>query len=154
MRQFNLKIVFLLLATLLLSTACHDDLLNQPSSVDLPSYYYWKTVDDAEYVLNGAKADVRGLFDRDYYFDGMGEYLRVRGNTISSNAATMVGGVAYRGFYQLDPISYGYSFSNMYTYCYAGIHRANYVIEGVENMLETIDNPTIRKDLERVVGEA
>ncbi|MDR1335403.1 MAG: RagB/SusD family nutrient uptake outer membrane protein [Tannerella sp.] len=135
-------------------TSCIDDLLTQPDRVNLSDYYFWKTTADAEYALNGAIADIRGLFDRDYYFDGVGEYFRVRGNTLSSNKEVLMQGVAYRGFYNLNPTNFAGSFNKMYEYCYGGVNRANYVIDGVERMLEQEMSATMRASLEAVVGEA
>jgi hypothetical protein len=148
------KIVFFLIGVIFLFTSCHDDLLNQPASDQLSAYYFWETTSDAEYALNGAAGDIRYLFNRDYYFDGMGEYLKVRGNTLSSNAADLHGGLAYRGFYELRPIGYGYSFDKMYEMCFGGVNRANYVIDGVEQMVEKETNPSTKQELEAILGEA
>jgi hypothetical protein len=42
----------------------------------------------------------------------------------------------------------------MYQYCYGGINRVNYVIDGVEKMLEKETNPDTRASLECIIGEA
>ncbi|MDR3217530.1 MAG: RagB/SusD family nutrient uptake outer membrane protein [Dysgonamonadaceae bacterium] len=153
MKQFISNII-LFIGVLFILSSCRDDLLNQPSRNELPASAFWKTTNDAEYALNGAIGDIRYLFNRDYYLDGTGEYLYVRGNTLSSNRADLQGGVAFRGFYDLRPIGYGAQFDNMYRYCYGGINRANYVIEGVERMVEAEENPTIKANLESIIGEA
>ena len=127
-------------AILLSCMACHDDLLNQPTREHLSSSTFWQTTNDAEYALNGAVADIRYLFDRDYYLDAMGEYVYVRGNVLQGTASntsedpseSLRKGAAYDGFYELNPSGYGNSFSNMYRYCYGGINRCNYVIEGIQ----------------------
>jgi hypothetical protein len=154
MKQFILKISLFFVGTIFIFSSCREDLLDQPSRSELPASNFWTTLSDAEYALNGLTADVRYLFNRDYYLDGMGEFLKVRGTTLSSNAATLVGGVAYRGFYELNPIGYGSSFDKMFEHCYGGINRANYVIDGVEKMLAKEDNPTSQKNLETIIGEA
>jgi hypothetical protein len=149
-----------LIVILTLFSACRDDLLDQPSRDELSSSLFWKTINDAEYALDGAIADIRYLFSRDYYLDGMGEYVNVRGcyfqgTSSNENASTALQrGAAYDGFYELNPQGYGSSFSNMYRYCYGGINRCNYVIEGIEKMLEKEDSEANVRQLEAFIGEA
>ena len=105
-------------ALAVLFSSCAD-FLNQPSRVDLPSSAFWQDVDDAEYALNGAVADIRYLFDRDYYLDAMGEYVNVSGNVLQRTAGedpseSLKNGAAYDGFYELYPTGYGGQFSTMY----------------------------------------
>lgn len=152
MKNNIIKFIFLCAGTFLW-VSCHDDLLNQPSRVYLPASQFWKTIDDAEYALNGAVADIRYLFDRDYFLDAMGEYVDVNGAHMQS-ATTLKDGVAYGGFYELYPVGYGYSFSKMYEYCYGGVNRCNYVIEGLENMLANESNADNQKKLTEFIGEA
>jgi hypothetical protein len=154
MKHIIQKTGFFFMAMAALFASCADDLLTQPDRVNLSDYYFWETTADAEYALNGAIADIRGLFDRDYYFDGMGEYLRVRGNTLSGNKETLIQGVAYRGFYNMDAYRFGSSFGNMFRYGFGGINRANYVIDGVERMLQEEISATERASLESIVAEA
>lgn len=149
-------------AILLSCMACHDDLLNQPTREHLSSSTFWQTTNDAEYALNGAVADIRYLFDRDYYLDAMGEYVYVRGNVLQGTASntsedpseSLRKGAAYDGFYELNPSGYGNSFSNMYRYCYGGINRCNYVIEGIQNMIARETNQGDISLLESYIGEA
>lgn len=153
MKQYIYKTgLFCLMALCLIS--CRDDLLNQPSTNELPTTSFWKTVEDAEYALNGAIGDIRYLFSRDYYFDGMGDNVRVRGNVLNTNTEGFRGGWAYVGPYAINPVGYGTQFDNMFTYCYGGINRANYVIDGVEKMIEHETNDTYKKQLEAILGEA
>ncbi|MDR1682039.1 MAG: RagB/SusD family nutrient uptake outer membrane protein [Candidatus Symbiothrix sp.] len=152
--KLTIKIIFFLAGCFSLLTACRDDLLNQPSTGELVATEFWKTTADAEYALNGLKSDARWLFNRDYFLDGMGEYLKVRGCAMSSNGAHLRGGIAYRGFYELQPSGYGSSFNNMFEYCYGGISRANYVVDGLEKMLPTLSNQQVIKDVEAMMGEA
>jgi hypothetical protein len=144
-----------------LFSSCHDDLLNQPSREKLSAYIFWETVDDAEYALNGTVADIRYIFSRDYYLDGMGEFLNVSGcymqGTASgdkTNSEKLRAGAAYDGFYELNPSGYGGQFSNMYRYCYGGINRCNYVIDGIEKMIKKENDKVNIKQLEELIAEA
>ncbi|MDR0412479.1 MAG: RagB/SusD family nutrient uptake outer membrane protein [Dysgonamonadaceae bacterium] len=150
----------LIFAAAVILISCHDDLLNQPSRDELSSSEFWETTADAQYALDGAIADIRYLFSRDYYLDAMGEYVNVRGcyfqgTASNENASTALQrGAAYDGFYELWPFGYGYTFSNMYRYCYGGINRCNYVIDGLQKMLEKEDAEINIKQLEAFIGEA
>jgi hypothetical protein len=135
---------------LLSTTSCVRDLLNQDPTTELAATAFWKTEADATYALYGAYADIRPLFDRDYYFDGMGEYVRVRGtSTVSDNLRN---GDAYNGG-SYGPGGYGSSFDKMYRYLFGGINRANYVIDNVEKMLPDA-SPGSLPNLETIIGEA
>jgi hypothetical protein len=98
----------------------------------------------------GAYADVRPLFDRDYYLDGQSEYLRVRGT--STTSGNLQKGDAYNGG-NYNPSGYAGSFDKYYRYLYGGVNRANYVIENVEKMLPNASADSKAK-LETVIGEA
>ena len=71
----------------------------------IPSSAFWQDVNDAEYALNGAVADIRYLFDRDCYLEAMGEYVNVSGNVLQNTAnnedpsEALRNGAAYDGFY-------------------------------------------------------
>jgi hypothetical protein len=155
----KIKVLFILSMAAMISS-CHDDLLYQPSRDELSSSEFWKTVDDAQYALDGVIADARYLFNRDHYLDGMGEYVNVRGCYFQGTASNenpstaLKNGGAYDGFYELWPFNGGSSFSNMYRYCYGSVNRCNYVIDGIEKMLpnESIE-ANVRK-LEAFIGEA
>jgi starch-binding outer membrane protein, SusD/RagB family len=139
-------------------SACTDDLLNQIPTTELGASEFWKTEKDATDALMGAYAHVRGLFDRDYYFDGQGEYVRNRaGDGILSNSINNVtrGGAAYYGGnYFPDPAwGYGRSFDRYYRFSYGGVHRVNYVIENTERMLANAAPGSV-EILETVIGEA
>lgn len=160
MKKHNFKIIFFLTGILVMLGSCRDDLLDRPSSTELTSNLFWKTVDDAEYALNGAVADIRYLFSRDYYLDAKGEFVNVSGCNLqgTSGRATptesVKAGGAYDGFFELNPAGYGYSFSNMYRFCYGGINRCNYVIDGVEKMIDAENNPEKVSRLEAILAEA
>ncbi|MDR3251365.1 MAG: RagB/SusD family nutrient uptake outer membrane protein, partial [Tannerella sp.] len=142
--------VCIMVAGLLFTTSCVRDLLNQEPTDDLPASAFWKTEADATYALQGAYADIRPLYDRDYYFDGQSEYVRVRGNSTTDGNLRL--GDAYNGG-SYGPGGYASGFDKMYRYLYGGISRANYVIDNVEKMLASA-NPTSLASLETIIGEA
>jgi hypothetical protein len=142
------------ISSMLLLSSCREDLLTQLSTTELSSDLFWKTEDDATYALNGAYYEVRRLFDRDYMFDGQGEYLRFR-SSAADNQTTIPRAYAYKsGTYSNPTSTSGSSHSNYFTYSYAGINRANYVIQNVETMVEQATNPATKQSLEAIVGEA
>jgi starch-binding outer membrane protein, SusD/RagB family len=146
----SLRYIPVLAGLMLCQTSCQDDLLEQVPTTELASSAFWKTEDDATYALHGAYAAVRPVFDRDYYFDGHGEYTRVRGTSTSSGNLRL--GDAYNGG-DYNPSGYGDNFDKMYRYLYGGVHRTNYVIENVEKMLPAA-SPASREKLEAIIGEA
>jgi len=151
MKKITSIISGLALAGLLLGAgSCTSDLLEQEPTTELGANAFWKTEDDATFALQGAYASVRPLFDRDYYLDGHGEYVRTRG--ISSTSGNLRLGDAYHeGNY--NPSGYAGSFDKMYRYLYGGVNRTNYVIENVNRMLLTAKPESVPK-LEAIVGEA
>ena len=157
--QCNEVVIFIVVSVAGLFSSCAD-FLNQPSRVDLPSSAFWQDVNDAEYALNGAVADIRYLFDRDYYLEAMGEYVNVSGNVLQNTAnnedpsEALKNGAAYDGFYELYPSGYGGKFANMYRYCYGGINRCNYVIDGIQKMIAQGQTEADEKKLNEFIGEA
>lgn len=140
-----------LVALMFSVSSCKDDLLELVPPSELATTEFWQTEDDALYALHGAYAAVRPVFDRDYYFDGHGEYVRVRGNS-SSTSGTLRLGAAYT-YGNFKPMGYGSSFNDMYKFLYGAVNRTNYVIENVERMLPSA-HPTSVPNLERIIGEA
>ncbi|MDR1221467.1 MAG: RagB/SusD family nutrient uptake outer membrane protein [Tannerella sp.] len=139
--------------SLFLLSSCRDNLLTQLSTTELASDLFWNTEEDATYALNGAYAQIRGLFDRDYMFDGQGEFLRFRSSAAANQSTDNA--IAYRGGTYTNPGSAsGSSYNNYFQYSYAGINRANYVIDNVTKMLENVTTETGRKSLEAIIGEA
>lgn len=130
--------------------SCTKDLLKQDPTVDMGSASFWKTETDATTALMGAYSSIRPLFDRDYYLDGQGEYVRVRGTSTTADNLRL--GDAYNGG-TFTPSGYGSSFDKMYRYLYGGVNRTNYVIENVSKMLPTA-SPTSKTNLESIIGEA
>jgi hypothetical protein len=139
-------------------TSCNDGVLDQESTSEVPYSEFWKTDKDATYALMGCYNFVRGLFDRDYYFDGHSDMLRVRdgGGTMSTSAGNIAKGGAYQGgLYFPDPMwGFGARNDNYFKFCYGGVNRTNYVIENVKLMLDKASSESSRKELERVIGEA
>jgi len=152
MKKTISKLIFLTVVTGLVFVAgsCKDDLLYQEPTTELAANAFWKTEDDALIGLYGAYADVRPLFDRDYYLSGHGEYTRVRGT--SATNGNLQRGDAYQGA-NYNPSGYGAGFDKYYRYLYGGVNRTNYVIENVNRLLETA-SPSSVPGLEAIVGEA
>lgn len=138
------------LISLMATTSCVNDLLNQEPTTELGANAFWKTEADATYALMGAYADIRPLFDRDYYLDGHGEYIRTRG-TSAVDGNLQKGGAYHNGNY--NPSGYGAGFDKMYRYLYGGVNRANYVIDNVNLMLQTAAPGSVA-NLETIIGEA
>ncbi|MBT1703777.1 RagB/SusD family nutrient uptake outer membrane protein [Chryseosolibacter indicus] len=148
---FNIG-VFATLSTLMLFPAsCSEDLLDQKPTTEPLVEVFWKNENDAAAALMGAYSSVRPLFDRDYYFDGHGEYTRVRG-TSATDGNLRLGDAYHNGNY--NPSGYGSSFDKYFRYLYGGVNRTNYVIENTRKLLTTTSNAEVRKRLETIVGEA
>ena len=146
----KILVVSLIAGLTLFNGACTKDLLDQVPTTDLGAEQFWQTEADATTALMGAYAAVRPLFDRDYYFDGQGEYVRTRGTSTTSGNLRL--GDAYNGG-NYNPTGYGSSFDKYYRYLYGGVNRTNYVIENVKKMLPTASAAS-KPGLEAVIGEA
>lgn len=146
------KLLSLMLSAgmVLFTSACVDNLLERDPTTELGSSAFWQTEADATFALMGLYSSVRPLFDRDYYLDGHGEYVRARGT--SATSGNLSRGDAYQGA-NYNPEGYAGSFDKMYRYLYGGVNRANYVIENVEAMLPTA-SPSAVESLEAILGEA
>jgi starch-binding outer membrane protein, SusD/RagB family len=148
----TIRFVAMLTGFSLFAGSCTKNLLDQQPTVDLGTASFWKTESDATIALMGAYADIRPLFDRDYYFDGQGEYSKTRSSTNSTTDGNLQKGGAYsKGGY--DPSGYANKFDNYFKYAYGGVSRANYVIENVTKMLPAASS-TSRPNLEAIIGEA
>ncbi len=152
MKKLNYKILVIsaFAGMAFFASSCTKNLLEQQPTVDLPSSAFWNTEADATTALMGAYSAVRPLFDRDYYMDGHGEYVRTRGTSTTSGNLRL--GDAYNGG-NYNPNGYGSSFDKMYSSLYGGVNRTNYVIENVTKMLPTA-KPSSVAGLEAVIGEA
>ncbi|HEY9261481.1 RagB/SusD family nutrient uptake outer membrane protein [Chitinophaga sp.] len=148
----TIRLVAMLTGFSLFAGSCTKNLLDQQPTVDLGTASFWKTEGDATIALMGAYADIRPLFDRDYYFDGQGEYSKTRNasnSTVENNLQK--GGAYFKAGY--DPSGYANKFDNYFKYAYGGVSRANYVIENVTKMLPNAISTSI-PNLEAVIGEA
>lgn len=152
MKKSNIKIVVvsIVMGMAILINSCTKDLLDQAPTTQMDASAFWKTEADATIALMGAYADVRPLFDRDYYMDGHGEYVRVRGTSTTNGNLRL--GDAYQGA-DYNPSGYGDNFDKMYRHLYGGVNRTNYVIENVKKMLPTASSTSVA-GLEAIIGEA
>ncbi|CAL1518942.1 RagB/SusD family nutrient uptake outer membrane protein [Chitinophaga sp. MM2321] len=148
-----IRLVTVLTGVTILTGSCTKNLLDQVSTTELNSDFFWKTEADATVAMMGAYADIRPLFDRDYYLDGQGEYLRVRGTSVTSG--NLQKGDAYfpSNNSAYSPSGYGDKLDRMYERLYGGVNRANYVIENVTKMLPNASAAS-KPELERIIGEA
>lgn len=125
--------------------SCRKNLLNQLPTTELAVSEFWKTEADARIALMGAYNAARANFDRDYYFDGQGEFVRTRGNSTTS-------GNPYNGG-NYNPSGYGAAFDNYFMGLYGVVNRCNYVVQNVTAMLPNA-TPTSLATLETIIGEA
>jgi starch-binding outer membrane protein, SusD/RagB family len=135
----------------LFSPSCKKDLLEQQPTTELDASAFWVTESDALVALMGLYSSIRPLFDRDYMFDGQGEYVRQRMAILGSGNLQF--GDAYHGA-NYNPVDYGAGFDKMYRYLYGGVNRANYVIENITNKMLPNATGTTKVQLETIVGEA
>ncbi|MBA4139446.1 MAG: RagB/SusD family nutrient uptake outer membrane protein [Segetibacter sp.] len=151
--KLNSKILLITLVSglVVFQTSCKKHLLDQTPTTELQAENFWKTEADATIALMGAYAAARAVFDRDYYFDGHGEYTRARGT--STTSGNILRGDAYNGG-NYDPTGYGGSFDKYYRYLYGSVNRANYVIENVTNKMLPAATGTSIANLETIIAEA
>lgn len=137
-------------------TSCRDNLLDQQPTVDPGEDTFWKTENDGLTALMGAYSAVRALFDRDYFFDGHGEFVRNRSVNTLGSTSTLLGGAAYNpaGSFT-NPSNYGSGFDYMFRFLYGGVNRVNYVIDGIESkLIPNITSEASRTNAEIMVAEA
>ena len=135
--------VIILVGALFINVSCVKDLLDQQPTTELGASAFWKTEDDATYALMGAYSSIRPIFDRDYHYDGFGEFIRMY-NT----------GAAPISFTTNNPSNYGGNLDVVWTALYGGVNRTNYVIDNVGKMLPNAKTEESLKKLEAIVGEA
>jgi len=147
------KTIWLLLLAFVLTvpTSCKKDLLERVPTGELAAENFWKTDADATTALMSAYAAARAVFDRDYYFEGHGEYTRVRGT--SATSGSILRGDAYQGA-SYSPSGYGASFDKYFGYLYGAVNRTNYVIENINNKMIPGATGTRLATLESIVAEA
>lgn len=148
---YNIAILGVLALGGLTISSCHKDLLDRVPAGELAASEFWKSTDDAEYIINGVYSQTRGIFDRDYSWDGYTEFLRY---TNSVSKSTLIGGVAYAGSTYYEPNNqYGGAHNNYYKYCYAAVNRANFAIENISKMLD-YSSESIKPQLVEYIAEA
>ena len=142
------RIYLLLCAGLLaITAACTEDLLDQVPTTQLSSALFWKTTTDAVYAVNGVYDANRTTFDRDYYFDGLGEFVNTRGTSNGQGSYNPGGiGSATNG-------TTGGNFGFLWGDCYRAINRANYVLENIGQLRAIIKIPADLTLLDRLVAE-
>lgn len=159
MKSKSIKFLLGILGVILLIsviTSCRKDLLNRPATTEISSDIFWRTIDDAQAGLLGAYGSVRGVFDRDYLFDGQGEFMYVRNPDMSRG--NLIQGVAYpasAGNY--SPSGGGSGFDVYYEYLYGAIIQCNNVIVNVSNMIKNAKKDqdlSLVDQLEAIEGEA
>ena len=116
---------------IMLLSGCRKNLLDQAPTTEVAVSDFWETEADAQVALSGLYAAVRPCFDRDYYLDGHGEFVRARGTSTTSGNLRL--GDAYNGG-NYNPSEYAGSFDKMYRFLYGAVNRANYVIENALKM--------------------
>ena len=142
-RILSIIAIILLTGLLFINVSCVKDLLDQQPTTELGASAFWKTEDDATYALMGAYSSIRPIFDRDYHYDGFGEFIRMY-NT----------GAAPISFTTNNPSNYGGNLDVVWTALYGGVNRTNYVIDNVGKMLPNAKTEESLKKLETIVGEA
>lgn len=145
-----MKRIFATLTIISLLLCGCSKLLNQDSTTEIESGNFWKNTSDAEYALNGVYASARLVFDRDYYWDGHGDYLRAKTGTMSMTSGYSSG---YSGI-RFDAIRRTETASKYYQYLYGLVHRANYVIHNVRVMESKAQDEATARKLDAILAEA
>lgn len=133
--------VYMLVGVLLVSAACTKDLLDQVPTTQLSADLFWKTTADAIAAVNGVYDANRTTFDRDYYFDGAGEFMHTRGT--SNN----------QGSFSPSALGSNGNFGFLWGDCYRAINRANYVLGNIGTLRSTLTSPTDLALMNRLVAE-
>ncbi|MGJ1446675.1 RagB/SusD family nutrient uptake outer membrane protein [Sphingobacterium spiritivorum] len=143
--KLNITVVFsVIIATVTGLSSCRKDLLNQVPTTAPSTQTFWASEDDALSALMGNYAVFRPCFDRDYHFDGHGDFLKVW--NVGAAPITMTVN---------SPSNYGGGASALYRALYGSITHSNYVIENINKlMLPNAKTETSLKNLEAIAGEA
>lgn len=134
---------------IILSMASCADSLSLDSTTELEEKKFWKTIDDAEYALNGVYASARLVFDRDYYWDGHGDYLRAKTGAMSITSGYSSGYVGCR----FDAIRRTETAYNYYRYLYGLVHRANYALSNIHKMEQFLTRDQELAKLKQIEAE-
>jgi len=128
----------------MLVTGCRKDLLKQdPTTAPSPNTF-WVSEDDAKSALMANYASFRPCFDRDYHFDGHGEFLKMWNVGAAPISMTVN-----------NPSNYGGGASAMYRALYGSVFASNFVIVNVrERLLPKAKTTAARANLEAIIAEA
>lgn len=142
--QFIKLLSLVIMGLTLQLTACRKNLLDQYPTADPSTNTFWKTPEDARKALIGNYAAFRPCFDRDYHFDGHGDFLKMW-NVGAAPISMAVN----------NPSSYGNGATPLYRALYGSIASSNYLIENATNRLlpqaSTVD---ARETIETIIAEA
>ena len=133
--------LYVLVGLLVVSAACTEDLLDQVPTTQLSADLFWKTTADASAAVNGVYEANRTTFDRDYYFDGAGEFVHTRGT--SNN----------QGTFSPSALGSNGNFGFLWGDCYRAINRANYVLGNIGTLRATTTAPADLALMDRLVAE-
>jgi hypothetical protein len=136
-RYFSTLVTLLVLAGT--GTSCRKDLLNQVPTVEASADIFWQSVDDAESAMNSVYRATREFFWKHFAWDGAGEIMNAQVRN------------PYATDYKPDG-AIGTTFNNHWTNGYIVVNRANFTLEGIEQMLQTA-NETTKAPLNRIKGE-
>ncbi|WAC39449.1 RagB/SusD family nutrient uptake outer membrane protein [Pedobacter sp. SL55] len=142
----NKKFIYIALSILSVAfmSSCRKDLLNQNATVSPNSNTFWLTEADAVTGLMGNYNEFRPCFDRDYHFDGHGDFLKMY-NTGAAPISMTVN----------SPSAYGNGAATLYRELYGSINTSNYVIENIRaKLLPNAVTTASRQNLEAIIGEA
>ncbi|SKB76379.1 Starch-binding associating with outer membrane [Sphingobacterium nematocida] len=142
--QYIKALSFLLLGLPLLMTSCRKNLLDQYSEADPSTNTFWTRPEDARLALIGNYAAFRPCFERDYHFDGHGDFLKMWNVGAAPISMTVN-----------NPSSYGNGASALYRALYGSIANSNYIIENArDRLLPKATTPQAKATIETVIGEA
>lgn len=142
----NKKILYILLSVLSIAIlgSCRKDLLDQDATVSPNTNTFWLTEADALTALMGNYNVFRPCFDRDYHFDGHGDFLKMYNVGAAPISITVN-----------SPSAYGNGAGALYRALYGSIVNSNYVIENVTTrLLPNAKTTTSKQNLEAIIGEA
>lgn len=138
------NILFISSLLLLGLSACRKDLLNQNPTTTPSSETFWVDENDALAALMANYSIFRPCFDRDYHFDGHGDFLKMY-NTGAAPISLTVN----------SPMNYGSGASAMYRALYGSIFSSNFVIENTNaRLLPVAKTDAVKQTLETIVAEA
>jgi len=149
----HLRIISVLFGTILLLSACTDNLLDQSPRTEISSDQFWTGSNDAMTATNGVYNAARLIFRTDYMYDGFSPYGRYRNLNNSSepiSSETNEGSAA--GKFTAGG-STGSGFDMSWKLCYRIINRANYVLSYLNPLIDKTTKASEKQNLRRIRGE-